>query len=327
MFSDNSISQTLNSFISDITNISTQNIQNCANIATQSQSVDVGVVHGDANLSGLTFEQSSSQNVQCSADTTTDNDIQTTIAQKASQTAEQVTQALSFRVGSSSDVNNTVNMLTQTATVINNVSEQDCKNNVLQQQNIHFGEVDGNFSLTNSNFKQVNDQMADCLQKSQTSNKVIQNLSSVADQYAKMEEKGVFDFLSSIIIAVMIIIGMIIFACIYFLKSGASGIGSIFSGSFFIGVISTGLFGTGIYFIVGYYRYWNPYKAPAVDQATGQTAALSDDDASKNRNYIIMGSIFTALGAIGIAYVLYKAKQTVSEKEKQNSENNNEQQQ
>ena len=157
------------------------------------------------DLSGNTFNSSSSVKVDCKQTAVQDSDITNKIAQQATQTATSVSQALSLNPGST-EANNTTIMSTAVGVQIANEVSEILSAPSLINQSIQIDNMCcGTIISKNNQFNAINKVVLKGTQDSLQKSKVANDLSTSIKQTAAAKQEALFSFGFVFIIIIAII--------------------------------------------------------------------------------------------------------------------------
>ncbi len=212
--SENIANESVKGLIS-ITNTASQT---CKVAASQIQSINITGNVGGKIVSINNWDQFLGLNNSCLQS----NDFRNNITQSVQQMAEQLARSISqqFQLGST-ESKNVVNATAELAITVSNSFIQGCS---LSGSQIMNATISGNrnvdITISNS-WQQYNQSVLDCVQQNQAVNNASQQLQQIVNQTAESTVQNFFAILLGIIFAIFALIGLIIFAWIFF-RSGSS---------------------------------------------------------------------------------------------------------
>lgn len=188
------------SFSSNITNsitriiskVSTSIIQNTQLTQDQEQIISVTDVDGDVHITGNTFTQIATINMQALMNALSSSEAQQSIIQELAQEAKSITSGLN--IVQFSDSENILNTLLEAEISIITEISQNCFTSANQYQQIIVERVKGNVFIQNNIFNQMYNILDTCAQQSITNNKFIQDALNKVSQSSSSASQGISEW-------------------------------------------------------------------------------------------------------------------------------------
>jgi hypothetical protein len=177
-------SQIINSTVQQVIN---KTIQNCSGPINQQQIISIKNSK-NVFISDVTMNQYASINMNCASTAISSTDFSSSMKNALTQTAESQAAALNVNSSVSSNVSKTINELTQT---IQNTMSQSCIQSILQQQAL-IVDSSQNAVIQNVTFNQNATAYVQCLQKNDSYNTLVSNLSTSLEQASTSKTEGLF---------------------------------------------------------------------------------------------------------------------------------------
>lgn len=165
-----------------------ETIQNCKGPINQQQVIEIKDSK-NIFISDVEMDQYASINLKCVSDAMKSTDFSNKLDAALKQMAESKTSGLGFGSSSSKNASKITNKLTQE---VKDTMSQECAIAISQQQAIIIDSSE-NAVVQNVSFNQNASAYIDCLQKSESYNKSVNDLDIFIDQNAKAERSGILD--------------------------------------------------------------------------------------------------------------------------------------
>jgi hypothetical protein len=166
-----------------------RSVQECTTIANQDQIFEVAHVGGNVNISGSTFQQSSSVDVSCVMDSSKELDIKSAISNDLVQKVESEVKGLLVPPGG-----NMSEVITEICNQLEfNLTQEDIQDSfveVAQQQRISYGFVGGDFVAKNLTINQTLDLISNTFVSTESVQKVIGDIINTGRQEAATKSTG-----------------------------------------------------------------------------------------------------------------------------------------
>lgn len=184
--------------ITDIAVNATQRaINECVGSVSQQQIVQADYVAGTVDLSGVSFTQNASVNMQCALSARKQNEIQSAISSAIAQYAESRGVAVLSALGRtrSEAQTNIQNLFTANVTM---EDVQTMTTIITQEQRVQFGTIEGDFIMRGATFEQSARIVAEAIVNTSQYNSVINTVSNAVDQVTQAEEENPLSFITDI---------------------------------------------------------------------------------------------------------------------------------
>jgi len=197
-------SNVANSITQVISKISTQIIQNTQLTQDQSQIISVSNIDGDVHITGNTFSQIATVNMQSLMSALTTSEVQQSIIQELAQQAKSITSGLNLV--QFADSSNTINSLIEAEIDVLNEISQNCVTISNQFQEIVVDRIKGNVYIQNNVFSQMYNIFENCAQQIIANNKEIQDALNKIAQSSSASSQGVSEW--AVVAGLAIIFGL-----------------------------------------------------------------------------------------------------------------------
>lgn len=207
-------------------------VQNCTTTASQDQIMQVDYVMGNVDISGSTFTQGMTVDMQCMMSDTKQSEISNTLANAINQFADAKSKGLLVPPGGTEA--ETINDITnRIKTGLTQESIQNSMTDVSQSQKIQFGFIGKNFTAKNVSMTQTMDVIAKSIVQTAAVQAIINDVSNVVDQKSTSEStgaetaiaEGLFGMLGAWaygVIGVVVIISLLLFGFMFYFFFGGS---------------------------------------------------------------------------------------------------------
>lgn len=208
-------------------------VQNCTTTASQEQIMKVGNVGGNVDISGTTFSQGATVNMDCLLTDTKKNEMSSILSNTIEQYANAKSKGLLVPPGgTNADVIN--DMQNKIKLSLNQNSVQNSLTATSQNQRIQFGNVSGNFVAKNVSMEQTANLVAKSIVQSSAVSSIINEVENKLKQASTSEStgaetaiaEGFFGMIGGVMNAVIMVIGFIVLVALgivayFFMGSGS----------------------------------------------------------------------------------------------------------
>ena len=184
-----------------ISTISTSIIQNSQLTEDSTQLISVKDIDGDVHITGNTFTQTATINMQALMSSLQTAEAQQSLIQELTQEAKSLISGLN--IGQFADATNTLNTLIEAELAIIIQIGQTCATGTNQYQEIVVERVKGNVYIQNNVFNQMFNIVQNCVQNVVSNTKSIQDEINKAAQSASSSAKGISEWAALLIVAVV----------------------------------------------------------------------------------------------------------------------------
>jgi hypothetical protein len=181
-----------NSVTRIISKVSTSIIQNTQLTEDQTQIISVTDVDGDVHISGNTFIQTATINMQALMNALSSSEAQQSIIQELAQEAKSITAGLN--IAQFADSENILNTLIEAEISLITEISQNCFTSANQYQEIIVQRIKGNVFIQNNIFNQMYNILDTCAQQSITNNKFIQDALNKVSQSSSATSQGISEW-------------------------------------------------------------------------------------------------------------------------------------
>lgn len=172
-------------------NASMDSIMKCANSATQSQLISLNNIKGDVTISGTSFTQGASINMQCLMDSKKQAEISNAVSNAIVQSADSQGQAVLSALGNTK-AEATSNITNKLTTNISSNTSIEVTNNISQNQAISAANIGGSVVIKDVQMNQSASIVAKALMQSTAYSSVINESATKMDQTSKSKETTIF---------------------------------------------------------------------------------------------------------------------------------------
>jgi len=207
-------------------------VQNCTTTASQDQIMQVDYVVGNVDISGSTFTQGMTVDMQCMMSDTKQSEISNTLTNTIKQFADATSKGLLVPPGGTEA--ETINDITnRIKTGLTQESIQNSMTAVSQSQKIQFGFIGKNFTAKNVSMTQTMDVIAKSIVQTSAVQSIINKVANDIDQSSTSEStgaetaiaEGLFGMLGAWaygVIGVVVIISLLLFGFMFYFFFGGS---------------------------------------------------------------------------------------------------------
>lgn len=184
-----------------ISTLSTTIIQSTQLTEDSTQLISVKDINGDVHITGNTFTQTATINMQALMTSLQTAEAQQSLIQELTQEAKSLISGLN--IGQFADATNTLNTLIDAELSIVVQIGQTCAVGANQYQEIIVERVKGNVYIQNNVFNQMFNIVQNCVQNVVSNNKSIQDAINKAAQSASSSAKGISEWAAVLIVALV----------------------------------------------------------------------------------------------------------------------------
>lgn len=171
--------------------VASEQVQKCTTTASQDQMINIRGTKGDVKMSGISQRQGVSVNMDCAFSSTTQNDLQTQLAQQITQKLEAKGGDFTAGFGNSrSEANTTIKNLFSTS--VNNKSLMEAVSSTLQRQSLDIADTGGNVIIADFSQEQTANNIAKVMMDNTQYSGVLHEIATQVDQQAKSQGGGIF---------------------------------------------------------------------------------------------------------------------------------------